>query len=72
LAILVDRVELAGSTATGVRLATGELIKSSRVILAAGSYLSPAILLRSGVGAALDLERLGIPVQVDLPVSAAT
>jgi choline dehydrogenase len=64
---LVDRVELAGSTTTGVRLATGELIKSGRVILAAGSYLSPAILLRSGVGAALDLERLGIPVRVDLP-----
>ncbi|GIF15728.1 GMC family oxidoreductase [Actinoplanes teichomyceticus] len=36
-------------------------------ILSAGAFGSPAVLLRSGVGPAADLESLGIPVQIDLP-----
>ncbi|WP_165823162.1 GMC family oxidoreductase N-terminal domain-containing protein [Micromonospora globispora] len=64
---LVDRVELAGSTVHGVRLAGGEFVGADAVVLAAGSYGSPAILLRSGVGPAAHLRHLGIPVAVDLP-----
>jgi len=38
------------------------------VILAGGSYASPAILLRSGIGPRADLAKLGIQVMADLPV----
>ena len=38
------------------------------MILAGGSYGSPAILLRSGIGPAADLAELGIDVVADLPV----
>jgi choline dehydrogenase len=37
------------------------------VILAAGAFNSPQLLLLSGVGPRADLEKLGIPVVVDLP-----
>jgi choline dehydrogenase len=37
------------------------------VLLSAGAIHSPAILLRSGLGAAADLQALGIPVLRDLP-----
>ena len=46
---LVDRVLLNGDRAVGVATTAGEL-RASRVVLAAGAYGSPAILLRSGVG----------------------
>jgi len=37
------------------------------VLLAGGSYNSPSMLLRSGIGPRKDLEKLNIPVYVDLP-----
>ena len=37
------------------------------VIVAGGTYGSPAMLLRSGIGPKADLESLSIPCQVDLP-----
>jgi choline dehydrogenase len=46
---LVDRVLLSGSRATGVATSAGEL-HAERVVLCAGAYGSPAILLRSGFG----------------------
>jgi choline dehydrogenase len=46
---LVDRVLLDGDRAVGVATAAGEL-RARRVVLAAGAYGSPAILLRSGIG----------------------
>lgn len=46
---LVDRVLLAGERAVGVATAAGEL-RARSVVLAAGAYGSPGILLRSGVG----------------------
>ena len=49
---LVDRVVFDGTTAVGVRLADGTVIDAGRVILSAGVYGSPAILLRSGIGTA--------------------
>jgi choline dehydrogenase len=62
----VDRVELRGTTVRGIRIAGGETVPSDTVVLAAGSYASPAILMRSGIGPAAGLRGLGIPVAVDL------
>ncbi|WP_318664903.1 GMC family oxidoreductase [Pseudomonas aeruginosa] len=65
---LVDRVLFEGKRAVGVRLASGEEIHAGEVILSAGAYGSPAILLRSGVGPADELKALSIPLLADLPV----
>lgn len=46
---LVDRVLFDGERATGLATSAGE-IRAETVVLAAGAYGSPAILLRSGVG----------------------
>lgn len=40
---------------------------SREVLLAGGTYCSPSMLLRSGIGPREDLEKLGIPVFVNLP-----
>ena len=64
----VDRVLFDGATATGVLTTDGEVVSAREVVLSAGSYGSPAILLRSGVGPASDLRQLGIDVVADLPV----
>jgi choline dehydrogenase len=66
--VLVDRVIFEGQRAAGVELAEPrEPIRAGRVILAAGAYGSPAILLRSGLGRAADLRALDVPVVEDLP-----
>jgi choline dehydrogenase len=52
---------------TGVRLAMGGEIRAPRVVLCAGAYATPALLLRSGIGPADDLGKLAIPVTADLP-----
>jgi choline dehydrogenase-like flavoprotein len=66
--VLVDRVLFDGRRAIGVVTAHGDEIPAGEVILSAGSYGSPAILLRSGIGPAADLAKLGIDVVADLPV----
>ncbi|MFZ0971983.1 MAG: GMC oxidoreductase [Solirubrobacteraceae bacterium] len=66
--VLVDRVLFDGRRAVGVLTASGAEIPAGQVILSAGSYATPAILLRSGVGPAADLTELGIDVVADLPV----
>ena len=65
---LVDRVELANGRATGVTCADGRHVDGDLVILAAGAYFSPAILLRSGIGPEAELRNFGIPVAQPLPV----
>jgi choline dehydrogenase len=64
---LVDRVEVVGGRVRGVRLADGEVVAADLVVLAAGSYGSPAVLLRTGIGAAARLREVGVPAGVDLP-----
>ncbi|MDO9712323.1 GMC family oxidoreductase [Paracraurococcus lichenis] len=69
---LVDRVLFDGRRARGVRVlfegAEGfEEIAAREVVLCAGAIHSPAILMRSGLGAAAALRDLGIPVLQDLP-----
>src|ERR1700742_1000526 len=66
--VLVDRVLFDGRRAVGVVTANGAEIPAGEVILSGGSYGTPAILLRSGVGPAADLAALGITVVADLPV----
>ncbi|KAF7902901.1 hypothetical protein EAF00_002803 [Botryotinia globosa] len=73
----IDRISLetdiAGALrANGVFLQdiTGQksFIKAhEEVIISAGTYGSPAILLRSGIGSKQEVEKLGIQSQVDLP-----
>src|SRR5690606_37400256 len=66
----VDRLVLEGKRAGGVRLVTGEVVSGGEVILCAGAFGSPAILMRSGIGPSAHLRSLDIPVVADLPVGA--
>jgi choline dehydrogenase-like flavoprotein len=65
---LADRVVLRDGRAVGVVDADGHVHEAETVVLAAGAYFSPAILLRSGIGPQAELNRLAIPVVADLPV----
>lgn len=68
----VRRLVFEGTTVTGVEVDGPDgaddpvLVRTGRVVLAAGAYHSPALLLRSGVGPAADLTALGIDVVTDL------
>jgi choline dehydrogenase-like flavoprotein len=68
----VTRLLLEGTRAVGVEIdqddAPREIRASREVILSAGSYQSPQILLLSGIGPAEELELGGIPSVLDLPV----
>jgi choline dehydrogenase len=71
---LVLRLLLQGLRATGVALqregAEETLHAAREVVLAAGAYGSPQILMLSGIGIADELAPLGIRSAVDLPVGA--
>src|SRR3954471_24329428 len=68
--ILADKLALDGTRVTGLDLvgpAGSSHIAADRVILTAGAYGSPLILLRSGIGAADELRALGVTHCHDLP-----
>ncbi|PMQ04607.1 Oxygen-dependent choline dehydrogenase [Dyella sp. AD56] len=65
---LVDRVMFEGKRAVAVRLANGQIVYGSHIVLSAGVFGSPAILMRSGIGPGEQSRRLGVPVMADLPV----
>lgn len=59
-----------GKRVTGVKLHEGhdvEIVTGQEVILSAGAIHSPALLLRSGIGDAVALKAMGLPVVADRP-----
>lgn len=75
---LVDKVVLerqdnsSALRAVGVKLVSADgtktVVRARReVIISGGAYCSPAILLRSGIGAKDEVERFGITCEIDLP-----
>jgi choline dehydrogenase len=66
----VRRLRIEHGEVTGVEVdAPGgvAMIHAGRVVIAAGAYQSPALLLRSGIGAADELRALSIDPVLDLP-----
>lgn len=65
------RIEFEGKRAKGVRIVRDGVQRSLRarreVILSAGAFNSPQLLMASGIGPATHLRELGIPVVHDLP-----
>jgi choline dehydrogenase len=66
--ITINKVLFDGTRAFGVEASDGKQFKAREIILSAGTYGSPAILLRSGIGPKEDLSKLSIPLVADLPV----
>ncbi len=67
---VVTRIEIVDGRATGVafRRAGADHSRAARaVVLSAGAYGSPQLLMLSGVGPASTLREFGIPVHVDAP-----
>lgn len=58
-AVSVDMVDKAGKRST--------VAAKKEIIISGGAYCTPAVLLRSGIGAKEDLQKLGIPCVVDSP-----
>lgn len=66
----VSMLNVESGRVTGVTLEQGgqmRTVNARQVILSAGAIHSPAMLLRSGIGAAEDLQRLSIAVKADRP-----
>src|SRR5690242_16600433 len=67
---LVDRLQFEGTRCSGVEVVNAggrRRIAAREVILAAGAFGSPLVLLRSGVGPADELRSFGIAPVLDLP-----
>jgi choline dehydrogenase-like flavoprotein len=69
---MATRVLFEGDRAVGVEIARdGQLVQlhaEREVIVSAGTYQSPVLLMLSGIGPAEDLEPLGIEMRQNLPV----
>ena len=66
----VIRVLVNNGTATGILVRQAEetsMIQADLVVLCAGGLMTPHILMHSGIGPAVSLSRLGIPIVCDLP-----
>jgi len=68
----VESVVMEGRRCTGVRVRRGDRLEiyhaNREVIVSSGALASPAILLRSGIGPAEEIQANGVDVVVDLPV----
>ena len=67
---LVDRVVLQGDRVVAVEVTADggrHTIHAQRIVVAGGSYCSPAILMRSGIGQADALRAIGVTPLHDLP-----
>lgn len=66
---LVDKLTFDGRRVTGVTYLVGDRLVSASasrdVILSAGAYNSPQILMRSGIGPAGHLQNMGVDVRLD-------
>ena len=69
--VTVDRIELQNHRAVAVHgVQAGQRLRwqaRREVVLCAGTFQSPAILMRSGLGPGAHLQSMGVDVQVDLP-----
>jgi choline dehydrogenase len=65
---LASRILLKGRRAIGVAVGERTFEARREVILAGGAFNSPQLLQLSGIGPGALLQRMGIPVVVDLPV----
>src|SRR5215207_1419731 len=63
----VDKVLFENGRAIGIRLVDGNVVTGREIVICAGTYGSPAILLRSGIGPAEHMDDAGIPVIKHLP-----
>ncbi|GJF31042.1 putative glucose-methanol-choline oxidoreductase [Kitasatospora sp. NE20-6] len=66
----VDRLDIADGRVRGVVVETDgrrETLVADEYLLACGTFGSPAVLLRSGIGPAAHLEAVGVRPTVDLP-----
>ena len=70
--VFVERIVFEGDRAVGIDLVANgvrETVMAEReVIVSAGTYQSPVLLMLSGIGPSADLGVFGIPVRQDLPV----
>jgi choline dehydrogenase len=67
---VVDRVLIEHGIVGGVQcVENGQLVRwrAPEVVLCAGALMTPAVLLRSGIGPPADLAALGLPAAVPLP-----
>ena len=67
--VLIDRIDFSGERATGVWVIGPdgpEVIPADAVIMALGTYATPAALMRSGVGPLPELARHAIPVVAEI------
>lgn len=63
----VTRISFEGRRATGVELDNGDRHDAARIVLSAGAFGSPHLLMLSGIGEAAQLRRHGIDLVQDSP-----